>query len=477
MSIVSILNLSMLKAFKYKLTPTLSQIDLLNQHFGSVRLVYNMSLAYKKSQYKDSGVSVSIYDIKKLLPEWKSEDYEFTNGDGVTKVGSLTFLKEVNSLSLQQSILNLDKAYQRFFKKQGGFPKFKSRKRSKPSFTVPQNTIVDFEAGTVSIPKFKNGIKCNFHRKFIGDIKSSTISQLPCGKYEISILVNTKDEFGNELNYPKPIHINTITENQVVGIDMGLKDFLITSDTIQNKDGNTVHNKDSNKVPNPTFLRRSLKRLKRLSKRHSKRTTLSNKVYQFNQDGTPILTNTGKHKYHLTLSNNCKKSQKRLTLLHYKVSCQRKDFLHKLSYLLAYGKNSNEGNVTPNSYSLFNCFAVETLKVKNMQKNRKLSRAISDVSWSSFLTMLEYKLKWNAKHLTRVDTFYPSSKLCSNCQYKNTELTLSQRSWTCNTCLTTHDRDLNAAINIKKQGYRLLIQPNESKLKPKPKKKTVKNTV
>jgi putative transposase len=275
----------MLKAFLYKLTPTPSQIDLLNQHFGSVRLVYNMALAYKNSKYKDSGVSVSIYDIKKLLPEWKNEE-------------GFAFLKEVNSLSLQQSILNLDKAYLRFFKKLGGFPKFKSRKKSKPSFTIPQNTIVDFEAGTVSIPKFKTGIKCNFHRKFTSDVKSSTMSQLPCGKYQISILVNTRDEEGRELNYPKPIHINTITENQVVGIDMGLKDFLITSDVITNSNNQEKYQK----VANPTFLRRSLKRLKRMSKRHSKRTNKSKKVYEFNQDGTPVLTKTGKHKFHLTLS-------------------------------------------------------------------------------------------------------------------------------------------------------------------------------
>ena len=420
----------MLKAFKYKLTPTLSQIDLLNQHFGSVRLVYNMALAYKQNEFKVSGISISIYDIKKLLPDWKSEE-------------GFAFLKEVNSLSLQQSILNLDKSYQRFFKKLGGFPKFKSRKKSKPSFTIPQNTIVDFESGTISIPKFKSGIKCNFHRKFNGDIKSSTISQLPSGKYEISILVNTRDEEGNVLNYPEPININTITENQVVGIDMGLKDFLITSENV--------------KVSNPTFLRRSLKRLKRVSKRHSKRTIRSNKVYEFNLDGTPVLTKTGKHKYHLTLSKNCKKSQKRLTTLHYKVSCQRKDFLHKQSFYLS-------------QKASFNCFAVETLRVSNMIKNRRLSRSIADVSWSSFITMLEYKLKWNAKHLTKVDTFYPSSKLCNVCQYKNTELTLKDRTWTCNSCNTIHDRDLNAAINIKKQGFQLLIQPNAKKLK----KKTVK---
>jgi putative transposase len=460
----------MLKAFKYKLTPTLSQIDLLNQHFGSVRLVYNMALAYKKSQYKDCGISVSIYEVKKLLPVWK-------------KTEGLDFLKEVNSLSLQQSILNLDKSYQRFFKKQGGFPKFKSKKTSKPSFTIPQNTEVNFESGLVTIPKFKSGIKCNFHRHFNGDIKSSTISQLPNGKYEISILVNTRDEQGNELEYPKPLEINTIAENQVVGIDLGLKDFLITSDNA--------------KVGNPIFLRRSLKRLQRMSKRHSKRTKIATKVFEYSIDNTninnsnnpptPILTKTGKHKYHLDLSKNSKKSQRRLTLLHYKVSCQRKDFLHQQSKRLAYGTTSINGVSIPNSYSSFNCFAVETLRVKNMQKNRKLSRAISDVSWSSFITMLEYKLKWNSKHISRVDTFYPSSKLCSVCNHKNTELLLSHRIWICKSCNTIHDRDINAATNIKNQGYMLLLQSDISNRKDlksysstgskEPRRKTVRSTV
>jgi putative transposase len=268
----------MLRAFKYKLKPTPDQIDLLNQHFGSVRLVFNMSLAYKKDKFKENGSSISIYEIKKLLPEWKKSE-------------ELSFLSNVNSLSLQQSILNLDKAYQRFFKKQGGFPKFKSKKRGKQSFTVPQNTIVDFENKTISIPKFKKGIKCVFHRQFHGDIKSSTISQLPCGKYEISILVDTRDETTNEvMQIPEPIEINTITENQVVGIDLGLKEFLITS--------------EKQKVNNPIFLRRSLRRLKRLQRIHVRRIKKATKVFEYQEVEElriPILTKSGSHKYYIQI--------------------------------------------------------------------------------------------------------------------------------------------------------------------------------
>ncbi|MGL4757748.1 MAG: RNA-guided endonuclease TnpB family protein [Patescibacteria group bacterium] len=429
----------MLKAFKYKLKPTPDQIDLLNQHFGCCRLVYNMSLAYKKSQYIEYGKSISIYEIKKLLPVWKKLE---ENGELI-----YSFLNNVNSLSLQQSILNLDKAFQRFFKKQGGFPKFKSKKRGKQSFTVPQNTIVDFETGTVSIPKFKTGIKAIFHRKFLGDIKSSTISLLPCGKYEISILVDTRDEKGNVIEIPKPIEKDIITDNQVVGIDLGLKEFLITS--------------SSEKVDNPIFLRRSFRRLKRLQRTHARRNKKAVKVFEF-QDETmdPILTKSGNHKYTLKLSKNSKKSQIRLTKYHYKVSCQRNDFLHKESRKLV-----------NNHY--FNCFAVEDLMIQNMQKNRKLSRAISDVSWYSFQTKLEYKAKWEGKHLIKVNTFYPSSKLCNKCNYKNTELQLKERIWTCPDCLTKHDRDINAAINIKKEGFHLLTSSiNEPIKQTKTKKKT-----
>ncbi|MGL4759094.1 MAG: RNA-guided endonuclease TnpB family protein, partial [Patescibacteria group bacterium] len=214
------------------------------------------------------------------------------------------------------------------------------------------------------------------------------------------------------------------------------KEFLITS--------------NGEKVYNPIFLRRSLRRLKRLQRIHARRNKKAVKVFEFqydnqNQSKTPILTKSGNHKYTLKLSKNSRKSQIRLTNYHYKVACQRNDFLHKESRKLV------------NNHS-FNCFAVEDLMIQNMQKNRKLSRAISDVSWFSFQTKLEYKTKWEGKYLIKVNTFYPSSKLCNKCNFKNTVLQLKDRIWTCKNCLTKHDRDVNAAINIKKQGFHLLTE-------------------
>jgi putative transposase len=162
--------------------------------------------------------------------------------------------------------------------------------------------------------------------------------------------------------------------------------------------------------------------------------------------------------YTLKLSKNSKKSLKHLTKYHYKVTNQRNDFLHKESRKLI---NNHK----------FNCYAVEDLKIQNMQKNRKLSRAISDVSWCSFLTKLEYKSKWEGKHLIKVNTFYPSSKLCNICNYKYSDLQLKDRHWTSKECKTIHDRDINASINIKKQGFHLLTKSiNEQN---KTKKKTV----
>ena len=365
----------MLKAYKYRLSPTLKQQDLLNQHFGCVRLVYNMALAYKKDKYKLENETVSCYDVKKLLVEWKKEN---------------DYLKLVNSLSLQQSVLNLDIAYKRFFKRQGGYPKFKSRKSNHFSFTVPQNTVVDFDNQKVKLPKFLEGINAKLHRKFEGTTKSSTISKTPSGKYYISILVDTIES--------KPLYQLPVNNNSTIGIDLGLKDFLILS--------------TGEKVANPRYLKTSLKRLKQLSKRHSK-----SKLE----------------------SNNRNKRRLKLNRLHEKVANQRKDFLHQVSAKLAYNPN-------------INCIATETLKVKNMIKNRKLSRAIADVGWSSFLTYLEYKLENQGKTLVKIDSFYPSSKLCSTCGWKNVDLQLQDREWICKACNILHDRDLNASYNIKKQG-------------------------
>jgi putative transposase len=189
--------------------------------------------------------------------------------------------------------------------------------------------------------------------------------------------------------------------DEVLGLDLGLKEFLIDS--------------NGNKIANPRFLKTSLKRLKRLSKKHSK-TKLESK--------------------------NREKKKLKLAKLHRRVANQRNDFLHKESY-----KITNDNQV--------GTIVIETLKIKNMIKNRALSRSIADVSWSRFITFLEYKLFRQGKKLIKIGTFFPSSKQCSNCNYINEKLTLSERNWKCSKCNVTHDRDINAAINIRNEGIRL----------------------
>ena len=323
----------MIETYKYRLSPTLMQKELLSKHFGCVRKVYNLALAFKQQSYKE-GLNISCYEIKKLLPMWKEE---------------FPYLKEVNSLALQQAVLNLDKAYKNFFKKISKFPKFKSKKKLNNSFNIPANTKVDFAKGLVIIPKFLEGIKCNFHRNFEGKIKSSSIRKEANNDYYINITVETVAK------------VIELCGTEVLGIDLGLKEFLINS--------------RGNKVSNPRFLKTSLKRLKRLSRKHSK-----SKID----------------------SNNRDKQKIKLANLHRRVANQRNDFLHKESFKIA-----NDNQVST--------IVVETLKIKNMVKNRCLSRAISDVSWGKFINYLEYKLYRLGKRLIKISTFFPSSKTCSNC--------------------------------------------------------------
>ena len=262
------------------------------------------------------------------------------------------------------------------FFKGAGFPKFKSKHKGKQSFSIPQNVIV--ENNLLIIPKFKEGINIVLHREIKGIIKSATISVTPTGKYFVSILVDTNIE----------IPIKTpITESTTIGIDLGIKDFAITS--------------DGEVFENPKYLRKAQSKLKYVQRKYSK------------------------HKG--------KRTKKKLAKLHEDVVNKRKDFLHKLSSKL----------ISENQ-----TIALETLAVKNMVKNHNLAQSISDVSWSTFVSMLEYKADWYGKNILRIGRFAPSSKTCS-CGVINKDLKLSDREWTCKSCGTTHDRDILAACNIK----------------------------
>jgi len=364
----------MYKAFKYRLYPNKEQEELINKHIGSCRWVYNYGLNKKITSYQETKKGISRFDIQKELPTLK-------------KTEGTEWLKEVNSLSLQSSLENLDSAFTKFFRDKKGFPKFKSKHNGNQSFSVVQNTKINFETNKLTLPKFKDPIKCIFSRTFEGTIKTSTISKTPTGKYFISILVDVPQSIPTSL---------PIDESQAIGIDLGIKTFATLSDGEQ--------------IYNPKYLKKSLKRMKKLQRKASRK---------------------------VKGSNNRKKANKKVALLHEKIANQRKDFLHK---------------VTTQLVRDYDTICLETLKPSNMIKNHKLAQAISDVSWSAFNGYLDYKASWYGKNVLRIGQFEPSSKMCS-CGTINKDLKLSDRIWTCKSCNTTHDRDLLAANNIKRFAF------------------------
>lgn len=259
------------KTFKYRIYPNKEQQKLILRHIGCSRWVYNYGLEKKIKSYQETGKGLSMFDIKKELPILKkSEDTKW--------------LKEVNSQSLQESLVHLDKAFTKFFKEKKGFPKFKSKKNNRQTFSIPQSTIVNFENNTIDIPKFNKSIKIRLHRKFEGKIKTSTITKTSTDKYFISVLV--------ELNENNPIK-KPICESQAIGIDLGIKTFAVLSNGVE--------------IENVKYLRKSLNNLKKAQRKMSKK---------------------------INGSNNYKKSIKNLAILHEKVTNKRLDFLHKTTHYL-----------------------------------------------------------------------------------------------------------------------------------------------
>ena len=259
------------KSYKYRIYPTKKQQELINKHIGCCRYVYNLCLEKKINAYKTSKKSLSKFDLIKLLSPLKKEQ-------------ETSFLKEVNSQSLQAAIYSLDNAYKKFFKEKKGFPKFKSKRNARQSFQIVQNTTVNFKENRVFIPKFKEGIKCRFHRFFDGKIKNSTVSRTSTGRYYISIMV----QFDEDNPSKKPID-----ESKAVGIDLGIKTFA----TLSNGD----------EIPNPKNLKNALVRLKRLQRRLSKKAKGS---------------------------NNREKARRVLACQYERVTNRRNDFLEKVTHQL-----------------------------------------------------------------------------------------------------------------------------------------------
>jgi putative transposase len=300
------------------------------------------------------------------------------------------WLGEVGSQSLQQSILNLDRAYTAFFRSNAGFPRFKSKKYARKSFIVPMtnnNIKLKYDTKRLIIPKFREGIKCVFDREVEGTIKQSIISQDRDGRYYASILVEVNKELPKK---PTP------KKDKAIGIDFGIKTFLTLN--------------DGRKIENSKVLKKSEDKLKK------------------HQQDLETLTR----------GSTCYISkQEQITKLYAKIARQRKDFLDKLSHKLT---NDNQ----------IGTICIEDLTIKGMQQNneRPSNRIIGDYAWIKFVNMLQYKSDWYGKNFRKIGRFDPSSKMCSRCGYVNHSLTRKDREWTCPTCSIHHDRDVNAAKNI-----------------------------
>ena len=366
------MNEAQMKAYKYRIYPNGEQKVLIEKHFGCARFTYNWALALQQKYYDEHKKSLSRKDIQDQLVSMKKQE-------------QYSWLNEVNSQTLLSGLLHVYTAFGNFFKGRAKFPKFKSKKIPQRSYQCPQHGSVDFEKGTLNLPKLK-GIKAVFSRQFDGKIKTVTISKTATGKYYASILVET--------NQAK-VTASIIESDKTIGIDLGLNHLLIQS--------------DGQKIENPKYLRQAQKRL-----------AIQQKIFARKKKE----------------SKNYQRQKLNVACIYEKVRLQRLDLHHKLTHHLIC-----ENQATT--------YAVEDLGIKNMVKNSKLAKSISDVAWGQFLTLLQYKAEWYGKNVLKIGRFVPSSKTCSCCSYKMEKLPLSVRLFECPSCNLVEDRDVNASINIR----------------------------
>ena len=381
----------MLTAVKYRIYPNKQQATLIHKTIGCSRLIYNLML---HDFYEN--------DLIKTPAKYKN-DYPF--------------LKEVDSLALANSQMNLKQAFRNYKnnKEHFGKPKFKKKSHAKLTYkTNNQKGTIRIENNKLILPKFKSGIKIVLHRLINGVIKSVTIEQVPCGYYTASILYDVPDI------QEQPI----LSKENIVGIDLGLTHLAITS--------------NHKKYENPKHFHKLQTKLRKEQQTLSRRQEQNIEKRIYDEEGKIVKTI---YKKSLRDCKNYQKQRRKVAKIYNKIKHQRLDNLHKVSHEIV--KNHDY-------------IVVETLKIQNLMKNRKLSKSIADVGWSMFINMIRYKTERYGKELIQIDQWYPSSQICSHCHQNEGKKALSIREWTCTHCHTNHDRDINAAINIRNKGLELI---------------------
>ena len=377
----------MLRAVKIRLYPNKTQEQTLNKVLGCYRFVYNQMLAQKQNAYKTDKTNLKVTDLSKWFHGTLLKDEQYA------------WLKEQNTKVMKQAIRQMDGAYQKFFKQHNGFPKFKTKK-DKQSAMFPYEAISKhntFETRHISLTTPLKNIKfrCSdlyFSRlqKYNKNIRSATLSKTKSGNFFLSILIEIEETELKRFEHT----------NKQVGIDLGVKDFVITSD------GEVFENKH--------FFKKEEKQIKKLQRQLSKK---------------------------VKGSNNRKKVQIRIAKLFERIMNKKDVYIHY---------------VTNELLTYFDTIFMEDLNVQGMLKNHHLAKAIQEVGFYKFKETLVNKALVNNKQVVFIDRFYPSSKTCSVCGYKKRDLKLSDREWVCPQCGTKHDRDINAAMNILLEGQRIV---------------------
>ena len=378
--------MTMLRAIKIRLYPNKTQEQTLNKVLGCYRFVYNHMLARKQDAYKANKTNLGLTELSKYFHHELLKDEEYD------------WLKEQNTKVMKQSIRQMLTAYDKFFKEHKGFPKFKS-KRDKQSASFPIGAISKkntFDARKITLTKNLKNIKFRCSdlyfkrlRNYKDNIRSATLSKTKSGNFFLSIL----------MDIPQYEIVKFKKTNKQVGIDLGVKDFVITS--------------DGKKFENKHFFKNDERKLKKLQRQLSKK-----KVG----------------------SNNRNKQRIKIAKTFERITNKKENYIH-------YVVNELLMN--------YDTIYMESLNVSGMVKNHHLAKAIQEVGFFRFKEILNSKAIVNDKKVVLIDKFYPSSKTCSCCGYKNQDLKLSDRHWQCPNCGEIHDRDLNAAKNILREGQRI----------------------